>query len=128
MKNRKEFFEYIEKNKITVVKFTAKWCKPCKECQPFVEKCLKLLPHEVDFIEIDIDGDTGVDSYFNVQVVPSFCAFCYENPILVAEGSDKEVILRPIVHIFYFLLIEFQNVFRKAIKNVCFLRDFFDRN
>ena len=93
MKNRKEFFKYIEKNKITVVKFTAKWCKPCKECQPFVEKCLELLSPEVDFIKIDIDEGTGVDSYLRVQAVPTFWAFCYENPILVAEGSDEEAIL-----------------------------------
>ena len=89
MKNRREFFEYIEQNKITVVKFTAKWCKPCKECQPLVEAHLKELSPEVDFITIDIDEGTGVDSYFRVRAVPTFWAFCYESPMFVAEGSGE---------------------------------------
>ena len=92
MKNRKEFFEYIAKNKFTVVKFTAKWCNPCKNCQPLVEECLKLLPG-VDFITIDIDDNTGINSYYRVKAVPTFWAFRYKDPMFTAEGSDEKIIL-----------------------------------
>ena len=92
MKNRKEFFEYIANNEITVVKFTAKWCKPCKDCQPMVEECLNNLPQVVNFATIDIDEGTGIGSYYRVRAVPTFWAFSHKDPLFVVEGADADVI------------------------------------
>ena len=56
--NRQEFKEYLKKNPNFIVKFTATWCRPCRESTPlvmeFFEQC-KTLPGPM----VIVDADTG---------------------------------------------------------------------
>lgn len=47
--------ELLKSHKCVVIKFTATWCKPCKNSQPFIENNLKSLDENVKYLEFDID-------------------------------------------------------------------------
>ena len=89
----KAFKELLSKNVMTVVKFTASWCKPCKECQPFVDHCVECLPENVKYMSVDIDDYPRIKRYMRVKVVPTFWCFVSDEPKWVIEGSDQTAIL-----------------------------------
>lgn len=53
-----------------VVKFTAKWCQPCKIIHPFYLELAKLYK-EILFLEIDIDNEEIMNTV-NVKALPTF--------------------------------------------------------
>ena len=89
----KAFKELLSKNAMTVVKFTASWCGPCKECQPFVKNCVECLPENIKYMTVDIDDYPRIKRYMRVKVVPTFWCFVGDEQKWVAEGSDQTAIL-----------------------------------
>ena len=88
-----KFKEILAKNDMTVVKFTASWCGPCKECQPFVDQCVECLPDNVAFMKIDIDDHPRIKRSMRIKVVPTFWCFVGDEQKWVIEGSDQTGIL-----------------------------------
>ena len=60
--NRQQFFEILKQNPgLILVKFSADWCKPCKQIKPVVDAFFLSSPSNVLCAEIDID--TSFDLY-----------------------------------------------------------------
>ena len=55
---------------ITVKRFTASWCAPCKMVAPVIEQLSKELP-DVTFNTVDIDKQPDVAEAYRVRSVPT---------------------------------------------------------
>mmetsp|Transcript_20857 Transcript_20857/g.23892 ORF Transcript_20857/g.23892 Transcript_20857/m.23892 type:complete len:235 (+) Transcript_20857:47-751(+) len=73
--NKKVIGDNINK---TVVKFTASWCKPCHNIQPFYEQKSKENPGH-DFLLVDVDELDGIASRYNVAMLPTFLILTHQN-------------------------------------------------
>lgn len=65
---------------ITVKKFSASWCNPCKSLQPIIED-VKSQVSGVSFQDIDVDDQTAIAQQYQVRSVPT----------VVIESNGKEV-------------------------------------
>lgn len=69
------------KDKIILIKFTAKWCGPCRITAPVVESLFASLPDNVIIFELDIDDPNNKPLYNTLKTkrmingIPSFVAY-----------------------------------------------------
>ena len=95
-----EIKELLKDNDKVVIKFTAEWCKPCKNAAPFINKCLSNLPSNVKYLEIDIDD--SLDLYATLKGkrvlsgIPSLVCYNKDNgsvyPDFCISSSDENSI------------------------------------
>jgi len=55
---------------ITVKRFTASWCAPCKMVAPLFTQLAEELP-DVTFETVDVETDVAQTTEFNVRTVPT---------------------------------------------------------
>ena len=76
----KELAELIKKNQLVIIKFSARWCGPCKD-KLFLESYSKLKNRyqndKIKFIELDVDLDSKIindQTYYeiNIDSIPFF--------------------------------------------------------
>lgn len=72
--NSEQFNEEI-KTGLTVAKFFATWCGPCKMQTPIVEQIEEEMKGKADFIEIDIDQSPDVTKAYEIMGVPTIIIF-----------------------------------------------------
>ena len=70
---------------ITVKRFTASWCAPCKMLAP-VLKTLESAYPSVTFEVIDIDDNELLAEQYNIRSVPTVIIFNGETPIETIVG------------------------------------------
>lgn len=69
--NINEFNEFINSDNLTVVKFSADWCSPCRTLAGIMDDVTPDYQN-VNFIEIDVEGD-GMDeivSNYSIRNIP----------------------------------------------------------
>lgn len=69
--NVNEFNEVINSDNLTVVKFSADWCGPCRTLAEIMDDVTPVYQN-VNFIEIDVEGD-GMDeivSNYSIRNIP----------------------------------------------------------
>ncbi|XP_057448347.1 thioredoxin H2-like [Lotus japonicus] len=81
------FDAFKQTDKLMVIDFTAKWCRPCKLMNPVIQEFAAKYT-DVEFIKIDVDELWEVSQKFQVQALPAF--------ILIKKGKavDKVVGVR----------------------------------
>ncbi|KAF8057849.1 hypothetical protein N665_1253s0007 [Sinapis alba] len=57
-------------NKLVVIKFTAKWCGPCKSLEPKLEELASKYT-DVEFVKIDVDVLKSVWKEYNLHALPT---------------------------------------------------------
>ena len=64
--------ENLSKDKLSIIKFSAEWCGPCKMLAPVLEEISNEIS-DVDIFEVDIDDDTKEElvKQYSVNVVPT---------------------------------------------------------
>merc|ERR1712224_188164 len=88
LKSDEEFDDLLKKNEKFVVKFTATWCKPCHNIQPFFQqKCQEYAEYE--FITIDVDDFDDISSKFNVAMMPTFIIVQGSTVVGTYRGSSQ---------------------------------------
>lgn len=80
---------------ITILKFSASWCKPC---QAFIPTFKQVREHfegkDVDFKEIDIEHNTIITNKYKIKSVPTILILKDEEEIkrLVGTTTKSELI------------------------------------
>lgn len=79
------------KNSILIVKFTAEWCKPCKQIQPLYSE-LSTQYHQYKFTTLDVDGDECdvLSSKMKVAMMPTFVCFRKGIEVGRVTGGNSE--------------------------------------
>jgi len=87
-----DFQNILSKNKgITVFKFGADWCNPCKKVEPLFQNFSNTAPQNVQCIKIDVDE--SFELYANmkrmkmVKGLPTFLAYYEGNVSFAADDS-----------------------------------------
>jgi len=77
----KQFLKSSDKD-ITIIKFTATWCGPCKRINPFIQNINNLYKNKnkyYRYIELDVDKNNELYKFFKrrkmIQGIPSFCLY-----------------------------------------------------
>lgn len=92
--NVNDFNEFIKSDKLTVVKFSAEWCGPCRQLANTIES-IENNYDNVNFIEIDVD-DTNNDeivSNYNIRNIPVLIFIKNDEVLERSVGSIDKVTL-----------------------------------
>lgn len=68
------FHQLLRSNAEVIVKFSAKWCGPCKAIQPFFES-LETKNPQIVFATCDCDLCPEISDLCSVQSLPTFIKF-----------------------------------------------------
>jgi len=75
-----------------VVKFTAEWCKPCQEIDPFFRNLAT--KYNATFLKVDVDELNEVASECNVALMPTFVVFSGQEKKGSVSGASEEKLER----------------------------------
>ena len=86
----KESFEKVLiSNKITIVKASATWCRPCKAVASYVEDLFDKTSSNVQMVYLDVDEGLELFNYLKLRKVPTFISFVVSEKLDVFEKADK---------------------------------------
>jgi thioredoxin 1 len=83
-------------NGISLVKFAATWCAPCKMLSGTIKKIQPEFP-DVRFSEVDIDDNPGLAKDYKIRSVPTLILFKDGEEISKISGSLKVDALRKVL-------------------------------
>lgn len=95
--NRNTFNELLTTNQgIIIIKFSAKWCGPCKKIKPLVNNIFSISPPNVLCCDLDIDENVDLYSFFKFKKmvigVPVLLCFVKDNltciPNEICNGTN----------------------------------------
>ena len=75
--------------RVTIVKFTASWCGPCKKIAPLFDRLAKAHPDAV-FLTVDVDDNPDASAFGNVRAMPTFQVYCNGAKTAECVGGDHE--------------------------------------
>jgi len=76
-------------DRTVVLKFTAKWCKPCKAIQPLYEQLAASNTKELRFAVVDADDMDEAAARYGVMALPTFVAVSGGKVVQKYAGSDE---------------------------------------
>ena len=79
-------------DKILYIRFTATWCKPCKQIEPFFIDLSSKYKDTAHFISIDIDNHDNIQQEYRVIGIPLFIAIKNGKEINRYSGSSTEAL------------------------------------
>lgn len=83
-------FDKITSQK-AIIKYTAKWCGPCKMIAPVFEKYSDdPIYSSIIFAEVDIDELPDIVKWQHITSVPTFQAFCNHSAVDQFAGARKD--------------------------------------
>jgi thioredoxin 1 len=80
-----------------LLKFTAKWCSPCKSIQSFLDELEKEFANRIQFLSIDIEQNNEITTRFNITNVPTIIIFNNGVQKSCILGVKKKEVLRDII-------------------------------
>jgi thioredoxin 1 len=84
-----EFNQLINSNSIVIVRFTAPWCKPCKEIEPVFMEMAKQHIDKI-FLSIDVDKFDEIAAKYSAIKIPLFLVFQKSEIIEKYVGSNPD--------------------------------------
>lgn len=72
--NELDFDEIINNSNLTVIDFSATWCRPCRMLKPILERVAEKLPN-VDFYNLDVDDNEEIALRYRIFSVPTILCF-----------------------------------------------------
>ena len=96
--NNDEFNEVINSSNLTVVKFGAEWCGPCKMMNTTIETIENEF-NKVNFVEVDVEEGSNDDivSRFNIRNIPVLIFMKNGDTLSKSVGAiSKDVLIEKI--------------------------------
>ena len=72
---KSELDKMLAEKEFTVVDFTAKWCGPCKQLSPVLDKIAKEWGVKLNVIKIDVDANPLVSDAYSIESIPALMFF-----------------------------------------------------
>jgi thiol-disulfide isomerase/thioredoxin len=86
----KELDIVMDNHNYVILKFGAKWCKPCQEMKTEFKSYIDNLDTESCIVvDIDIDDFEDIDQHFTITKIPFF--IIYENKIKKYEFNSSQM-------------------------------------
>lgn len=79
-------------NKLLLLKFGAKWCKPCKMIAPVTQRLVENNSSTLQGFEVDVDEVKEALVQFNVSSLPTFLLIFNGNVISFWTGADNQAL------------------------------------
>jgi len=76
---------------VVCVKFTADWCRPCKDIQTFLETLAQGHSH-IHVYVTDVDQAHDLVKHFGVSSMPTFIFFRRNRVVYVLKGADENAL------------------------------------
>ena len=93
LSTKEKFNNYLKKNSVVIVKFTASWCGPCKKITPLVNELYDNLPSNVSMVIVDIDKGRSIASSMKVRSVPRLYNFVKGDLMDSVIGGNEDNII-----------------------------------
>jgi len=87
LKSDNDVEEVLDSKKLIVIKFTAKWCGPCKKIEPHFKKLSVKYP-EVIFCKINVDKLDDHHLTQQVRSLPTFMFFYHHKKVHEFSGAS----------------------------------------
>lgn len=65
----------FEGGKPVIIKFSAKWCAPCRVMMPILEELQKEYENRIEIYEVDTDEELSLPMEFNIKGIPTLIFF-----------------------------------------------------
>ena len=78
----------LNENSMTVVVFSAGFCKPCKEIYPFIQEQAEKNTN-ITFIKVDIEAGYEISEKYDIQTIPHFKFFKNNDEIVTFSGANR---------------------------------------
>jgi thioredoxin 1 len=90
MESNEQWQSLLESNELVVAKFTASWCKPCKEIQPVFESLEATAYKASAFCVVDVDDLDEIASDYKVSILTTFLVFRQGKEVARYVGSNEQ--------------------------------------
>ena len=87
-----DYEQLIRGEKPVFIRFTAKWCKPCKEIEPFFEELADSHKEEGNFISIDVDDFDEIAAQNAAVSIPLFVCYQRGQRRESLAGRDRQLL------------------------------------
>lgn len=78
-------------NRVICIKFTAKWCGPCKKIQPVLDSLASAHP-DIAVYTSDVDESPELVAHFKIISMPTF-VFIRDNKIItILKGAEESIL------------------------------------
>eukprot|EP00605_Chrysophyceae_sp_TOSAG23-4_P002405 GSChrysophyteH1.ASY1.ANO1.2663.1 assembled CDS len=84
-----EFARFVSQRHLTVVDFTASWCRPCRNIAPLFDQLAIMYP-SVRFIKVDVDEATVIAAQQAVKSMPTFKFFASGHELDKLNGANRQ--------------------------------------
>lgn len=89
-------FVYKASNTV-IVDFYAKWCGPCRQLLPIMEKMAEEYEGELTVYKVDVDQEKKLANYFLIKGLPVFFIFSTDGHFKRYTGLPTEAELRKLI-------------------------------
>jgi thioredoxin 1 len=80
---------YQEEKKIIIVKFSAKWCNPCKKIHPLYDFLAEKEKNKILSFHVDVDELEDMASFYEIKSLPTFLVFSNKKVIDKLIGANR---------------------------------------
>ena len=84
-------------NTAVIVDFYAKWCRPCQQLLPIMEKMAQEYEGELTVYKVNVDQEEKLAKVFKVKGLPVFFCFSTKGQYWRYDGLPSEADLREII-------------------------------
>ncbi|XP_055379006.1 thioredoxin-1-like [Condylostylus longicornis] len=92
VKNSKDFQVKLGKvgSKLVVIDFYAKWCPPCKQISPLLDRLELDYKSKAVVLKVDVDKCVEIANKYKISAMPTFLFMKNEKIIGKFSGADPE--------------------------------------
>jgi thioredoxin 1 len=69
------FYEFVDKNSVSVIDCWAPWCGPCRRMTPIIEELAEELKGKAGVAKLNVDENPAVSLRFGIRAIPTLLIF-----------------------------------------------------